>query len=217
MTDTRYWSKDFMINFIEEYKSNPCLWKIRSKEYTNKNLKNDAYEKLVKLCQSIYPEANRDFVVKKIQSLRGSFRKELKKVESSKRSGSSTDDVYVPSLWYFDLLLFTKDQELPTASISNIPNTEDNQILEEDDLEQDQEASVGFSEELVSTPGNKENIENTEVSLSDMLFYYTGNRHSYNWIPFQVMIDEGTYLINKKFMLFLFEAFHLESLFFHLH
>lgn len=163
MTDTRYWSKDFLSDFIEEYKSYPCLWKIRSKEYTNKNLKNEAYERLVTMCKNIYPEANRDFVVKKIQSLRGSFRKELKKVEGSKRTGTSPDDIYVPSLWYYDLLLFTKDQETPTDSISNLNDTEetDNFIdtLEEQNLSPE---DVTQSEE--SQPSERrDNTESIEV------------------------------------------------------
>lgn len=86
-------------------------------------MKNEAYKELVILCKRAYPDANRDFVVKKIQSIRGSFRKELKKIEESKKSGTSPDDVYEPSLWYFDLLLFTKDQELSTYSVSNIAET----------------------------------------------------------------------------------------------
>ncbi|CAH2001489.1 unnamed protein product [Acanthoscelides obtectus] len=36
------------------------------------------------------------------------------------RSGAGADDVYIPTLWYYDLLLFTSDQEMPTASISNM-------------------------------------------------------------------------------------------------
>lgn len=124
------------------------------------------------MCKSIYPEANRDFVVKKIQSLRGSFRKELKKLDTSKRSGSSADDVYVPSLCYYDLLLFTKDQEFPTASISNIHDTQENENFEEDDLEQEPEASV-FSEEL-DTEGGRENTENREVSIFYIFIYHIG-------------------------------------------
>ena len=36
------------------------------------------------------------------------------------RSGRGSDDIYLPNLWYFDLLMFIKDQEQPTSSISNI-------------------------------------------------------------------------------------------------
>lgn len=42
MTDTRYWSKDFTTTFLEKYREFPCLWKIKSKEYLNKNLKSAA-------------------------------------------------------------------------------------------------------------------------------------------------------------------------------
>jgi hypothetical protein len=43
------------------------------------------------------------------------FRKELKKVNESKKSGASANDVYVPSLWYFGELMFLVDQETPGA------------------------------------------------------------------------------------------------------
>ncbi|CAJ0946105.1 unnamed protein product [Ranitomeya imitator] len=52
-------------------------------------------------------------VRKKIQALRTVYKKELNKVEKSKKSGAGADDVYVPKLWYFDLLAFTRDQEIP--------------------------------------------------------------------------------------------------------
>lgn len=52
------------------------------------------------------------------------FRKEMKKVLESKRSGASQDEIYNPTLWYYDLLLFTKDQELPTDSLSNLGENE---------------------------------------------------------------------------------------------
>lgn len=118
--DIRMWSRELITDLINLYKSFPCLWKIKSESYKNKNLKEHAYQTLVKFCQSRgFSNANRDFVVKKIQSLRGSFRKELKKLEASLCGcGSGAQKVYEPSLWYFDLLLFTKDQEHPTDSAS---------------------------------------------------------------------------------------------------
>jgi len=41
---------------------------------------------------------------KKIQGIRGSFRKELKKIKKTLKSGCGEEDVHKPSLWYFDLL-----------------------------------------------------------------------------------------------------------------
>ncbi|KAL4098162.1 hypothetical protein QTP88_022812 [Uroleucon formosanum] len=95
-----------------------------TKEFQNYLAEPQVYDELLKVCKNINPEANRDFVVKEIQSFKGSFRKELKKVEDSKRSGRSADDVHIPTLWYYHLLEFTVDQELPTDGISNFNNTE---------------------------------------------------------------------------------------------
>lgn len=88
MADIRTWNKKTKEELITLYKSFPCLWKISSEEYKIKNLKKDAYRKLVNFCKDRgFPEADRYFVVKKLQSLRASFRKELRKVEDSQRSG----------------------------------------------------------------------------------------------------------------------------------
>ncbi|XP_050307343.1 uncharacterized protein LOC126744056 [Anthonomus grandis grandis] len=122
MSDTRYLPKNVLNKFIEVYREHPALWKIKSKDYTNKNLKNVGYDALVNICKEVEPNANREYVSKKIQSLRGSFRKELKKIEQSQRSGASPDD----TLWYFELLQFTIDQELPTESIENITSETQN-------------------------------------------------------------------------------------------
>ncbi|KAK4873879.1 hypothetical protein RN001_013239 [Aquatica leii] len=54
------------------------------------------------------------------------------KVEKSQRSGSGVDDLYTSHLWYFNLLLFLTDHELPTTSIDNIE-----ELTQELDLEVD--------------------------------------------------------------------------------
>ncbi|CAJ0967758.1 unnamed protein product [Ranitomeya imitator] len=54
-----------------------------------------------------------NIVRKKIQALRTVFKEEVNKVEKSQKSGAGTEDVYVPKLWYYDLLAFTRDQEIP--------------------------------------------------------------------------------------------------------
>jgi hypothetical protein len=73
------------------------LWKIKSDDYKNRNLKNRAYQKLVDFCKTaVWHDANNDFVVKAIQGIRGSYRKELKKINETKRSGSSEEDVHKP-------------------------------------------------------------------------------------------------------------------------
>ena len=113
------WSKDSVLKFIELYKSYECLWRIKSKEYSNTILKDKAYVEMVHFVKEIDSSANRETVTKKINALRTNFRKELKKVESSKTSGAGEEGIYVPKLWYYHELVFLRDQELPRSAISN--------------------------------------------------------------------------------------------------
>ncbi|XP_073429971.1 uncharacterized protein [Dendrobates tinctorius] len=108
-------SQDFIRQFIDMYRSMPCLWKVKSPDYSNKYKKKVAYEKLVHLYQEHHPCESVDEVVikKKIQALHTVYKKELNKVEKSTRSGAGTDEVYAPRLWYYNLLEFTRDQEIP--------------------------------------------------------------------------------------------------------
>lgn len=129
--DSKGWSKELTVQFIEIYKSHPCLWKVKSRDYTDRSLKTKAYDKLVEFCKTINPQANREYVAKKIQSFRASFRKEYRKLKDSMRENSNKSlKVYTPRLWYFDLLLFTTDQE---QSSSNSPFDDNVDDLEEDD------------------------------------------------------------------------------------
>ena len=44
----------------------------------------------------------------------------MNKVTESKRSGKGTEEIYVPTLWYYDQMSFTLNQETPSTSMSNI-------------------------------------------------------------------------------------------------
>lgn len=109
-----------MTEFIELYKSYPCLWKTKSREYKDRNKKDAAYTVLLQKLKEIEPNATKKTVTAKINSIRGSFRRELKKIQESKHSGAGADETYVTQLWYYDQLLFTRDQEIPRASVSNL-------------------------------------------------------------------------------------------------
>ncbi|XP_044739878.1 uncharacterized protein LOC123301208 [Chrysoperla carnea] len=121
---------EFIKAFIELYKLNPCLWQIKHSCYTNKVVKQDAYAKLVKLYRAVEPNATIDTVKQKINNLRSSFRKELRKVRKNKPGA-----IYNPSLWYFNLLLFTADQEEFNKQDSN-SNDDDTTVDETEDIEE---------------------------------------------------------------------------------
>ncbi|OCT85215.1 hypothetical protein XELAEV_18023379mg [Xenopus laevis] len=115
MAAEKFMHPDFLREFIQ---SLPCLWKIKAAEYSNRHKRTEAYETLVQLCKRINPAANVDYVKNKISNISNVFRKEFNKVQSSKKSGASADDIYTPRLWYYDLLYFTVLQEIPRSPIT---------------------------------------------------------------------------------------------------
>lgn len=117
-------NKTFWEEFILLYEEKPCLWNAKSKNFRNKQLRNAAYEQLIEKCKELFPNANKEFVVKKISSFRASFRRQLRKIESTKRSGTGADSIPEATLWYFELLSFLMDQEECRSAVSSLENYE---------------------------------------------------------------------------------------------
>ncbi|KAG8276056.1 hypothetical protein J6590_073210 [Homalodisca vitripennis] len=126
MADSKlFMSPDFLTTFIEEYRNLPCLWKVRSAEYSNKFKQGTAWEHLLQITKETIPNADTNFVKRKVYNFRAAFRKEMRKVCDSTRSGASADDTYTPTLWYFELMKFTAEQEQPRKTKSNLNEDED--------------------------------------------------------------------------------------------
>ena len=119
------WSKDFLLEFIELFRAEECLWKVKSKDYYNRSKKDASYRTLIGKVQEVEPDATRDTVVKKIKNLRSAFRKEHKKVLKSQVSGAGAEEMYAPRLWYYSQLLFLCDQEAPHSSTSSMQEQEE--------------------------------------------------------------------------------------------
>lgn len=157
----KFTSPSFLPQFIDEYRKMPCLWKIKSKEYSNRVLKNDALGKLAELCKTIYPNADANYVRNKISNLRTVFKKELNKIKESERSGAGADDIYVPRLWYFDSLRFLTDQCDCRPSLSTLPSTS---------TSTESESPEGFGEDneeipLTQEPSLTQEFSGTMVSF----------------------------------------------------
>ncbi|XP_077295956.1 uncharacterized protein LOC143918120 [Arctopsyche grandis] len=128
MCDMRLLNKDFLTEFINIYRQHPALWDRRSKVYHKRAFKDKGYDALIQFFNKFGQKIERDSIAKKIQSLRGSFRKEHKKVQDSLKVGDS--QVYVPSLWYYDLLMFTIEDETQTGFDNHSDN--ENEVTLED-------------------------------------------------------------------------------------
>ena len=158
MADT--WSKKLTGELIDLYREMPCLWKIKSKPYFNRNLKKLSYKRLIDLLKPHFPEADKEFIQKRIQSLRGTFRKEMHKVTQSKRSGKGAEEIYVPTLWYYEKMLFTLDQETPSVSVSNIDEDPGPSFLEESSGVDDTSTN-----NLEDAEASTNNLEDAEASV----------------------------------------------------
>jgi hypothetical protein len=123
-------NKQFWTEFIELYKSLPAVWKVKSELYKNRNLKSEGYEAMVTKLKEIDSNANRETVKKRINGLRTNYRRELNKIKESKKSGAGTDDIYIPTLWYFKDIDFLRDQETATEGTSTM-DSDDEQFTEQ--------------------------------------------------------------------------------------
>ncbi|PIO24540.1 hypothetical protein AB205_0149130, partial [Aquarana catesbeiana] len=97
------------------------LWEVKNLLYYNKPARKASLEKLLEFVKTRVPNADIEFVDKKIGSLRSMHRKELQKVHKSMRSGAASEDLYVPSLWYYNKMRFLEDQIEAKESLSTLP------------------------------------------------------------------------------------------------
>lgn len=88
------------------------------------------YEVLLRKMKEVDPSADISKMQKKINNLRTVFRKELKKSGVFSCIGKwYTDNIYVPKLWYYEKLMFLKDQEQPYGATSSSIDTVSTQYL----------------------------------------------------------------------------------------
>ncbi|KAK5650170.1 hypothetical protein RI129_001199 [Pyrocoelia pectoralis] len=151
--------RKFILECIEVYyHSLPALWNIKSKDYSNRIKKNEQYNNLLRKYREYYPDADKAQLVKKFNSLRTNFRKELKRIKDSEKSGAETDDIIEPTLWYFEEMKFLVGQEEPSTSQSTIEIQDDDTQGGEDDIDdrknngppQKKRRKVDESAELIS-------------------------------------------------------------------
>ncbi|XP_077330048.1 uncharacterized protein LOC143964311 [Lithobates pipiens] len=122
----KFTSPHFLPQFLEMYRDLPCLWKVHFKDYSDRQKLNEAYTKIVELCTVVYAKTDISYVTKKIANLRTIFKKELNKINESKKSSAGADQVYVPRLWYFESLRFLTDQEEARPSVSSLDSISGN-------------------------------------------------------------------------------------------
>ncbi|KAJ8943799.1 hypothetical protein NQ318_012444 [Aromia moschata] len=131
--------------------------------------KNQAYEILIEKFKEIDASANKETVTKKINSLRTVYKKEVAKVIASTKSGTGEDDIYKPSLWYFDKLEFLNDPEKvrpSTSTIDDETSQDTGQERESFDGESDVDLPTAPSTPAPSTSSNLTESVNLNTTYS---------------------------------------------------
>lgn len=100
--------REFITLLIELYRDCPELWKVKSKDYFNRNKKSAALEKIVGALKVLKPDFTVKLLKAKINVLRTNFNREFNAIKGKEVSGTSTDDIPQPSLWYYHDLFFIK-------------------------------------------------------------------------------------------------------------
>jgi hypothetical protein len=76
------------------------------------------YEYLLRKYGMRFPDTDKNQLIKKFNSLPTNFRKELKRIKDSEKSGTAADDIVEPTLWYFEEIEFLIGQEEPCTSLN---------------------------------------------------------------------------------------------------
>lgn len=94
------WSSDNNISFMKLYKEQENLWNCFDKNYRNRDMRKASLEHIAK---EMHLDSTSE-VTKKIKKLRSTYNQEVNKIEKSKKSGAGADDVYKPSIKWFDIM-----------------------------------------------------------------------------------------------------------------
>ncbi|XP_068230837.1 uncharacterized protein [Palaemon carinicauda] len=194
--------KEVVLDFINAYRAHPASWKVKSKDYSNKVARTKGIAALQEILKELEPDCPRDAVTKKINSLRASFRREHKKIESSKTSGTSADDIYATSLWYYEEMMFVLDQDVPRESCSNLGDIDNmnDEIKEGDETENAKPSTsqqerprkrLSKSDQILLTVARKlDKSVNTDMSGMDIFGKYVTRRI--------LAMDQRTSIIARK-------------------
>ena len=84
------WSKDFLLESIELFRQEECLWKVESKDYYNRSKKDASYGTLIGRVQEDEPDATRDTAVKKSTIRAARLERNIKELQNHKCPSFST-------------------------------------------------------------------------------------------------------------------------------
>lgn len=124
-----------LMEFIEALRGNRCLWDPSDVSYTIRSMRKAAQMALLNIFKKYDPNANMVSVRRKIDNLKATYLRECKKVEASENACSMSNEIYVPTLWYYDHLNFLSEANKGSKSGSDSPDSLGQSFLEDEEGE----------------------------------------------------------------------------------
>ncbi|XP_046386397.1 uncharacterized protein LOC124156110 [Ischnura elegans] len=143
------WNKHQVSVLIEAYRKETCLHSLRNPNYHNKRLRADALGRVAAAVSAVRPNTGDKECATKFHNLRNSFNVENAKVKASLKSGVGAQDIYIPGLWYFDMLKFVEESYIPRKSRKSqqVASSKRQNHQDEDSQEVEDEDGTYFSED----------------------------------------------------------------------
>ncbi|KAF5283673.1 hypothetical protein FQR65_LT13797 [Abscondita terminalis] len=144
--------------FIAIYQSDPCLWRVKCKDYHDRDKRNKLKE--------LELTAEKDDVVRKINTFCSNVRRDRKQYDESVRSGASSDDIYEPTLDSSNSIENNLDD---THIINNTNTTHDAAVVTETDTEATKNITTSRKAQPLATRPDKKKLTDQDQLTNDVL------------------------------------------------
>lgn len=111
------WNDQNTLLFLENFKNYQCLWNHKIDEYKDRTMRANSIKSLI---SDLNLEITEEDIKHKIKTIRTRYTTELTKIKQSTKSGCSSDDVYVPTLYWFKHAEFLSSVCVPRQSTSSL-------------------------------------------------------------------------------------------------
>lgn len=118
------WTREQISKLITLYEGFEQLYNPKHSFYSNKHSRANALYEIANLLSEMRPQTKVDEVKSKINTMRTHYSHEVKKVRDSAKSGAATEEIYQPTVWWFDKMTFLAPHIKARKSESSISATQ---------------------------------------------------------------------------------------------
>lgn len=112
------WDRPQIVKLIDLFEEEPSLYDTRNELYHNKHARTENLERIALKLADVRPGTTPAQVKTKWNSLRSHFNAELAQTTRSKKSGEGTDNIHIPTVWWFCHMEFLRAFSTPRKSQS---------------------------------------------------------------------------------------------------